>query len=231
MNKLHNNIDDVKCDDLVSPPYGGGQAVATSNEKLLRIDAKPSEVLYSYFIFLCDLVSLNDGTFSKSHDNEVFTFFDLAQTLHHMHFYGGVPNDVNRDNDGKALRVIFAKDHSSFSDYSVLNQTHATMLEFFVALALRINEITAGEDDDSMTDIWFWTMLNNLGIVQKDVNDGCWGLEKKIFVEEKITKMLDREYQKTGPGPIFPLDDEADGDARELEIWYQMQFWLKKHYF
>lgn len=210
-----------------SPPYGGG----SSDKNHLRIDATPNEVLYSYFIFLCDEVDLNDGTFSKSHENDVFTFFDLAQTLHKLRFYGGIPNDENRSEDGKALRVKFAIDHSYFTDYSILNKPTATMLEFFVALAARVDDITRGPDEPKQLNKWFWVMMNNLGIVQKDVNDSCWNLEKKNFVEEKITKMLDREYQKTGPGPIFPLDDDSDRDARELEIWYQMQFWLKKHYF
>ena len=217
------------------PLYGGTQAVAFPNDENVRDDATNSDILYTYFIFLCERVGLNDGVQYISQENASSTFFNLASTLHSIPFHGGVPNDVNRIGDGRQLRSWFAKVGSNFKDYSVLDKPSTSVLEVLVALAERIDvEIMRSSEEDPRIEEWFWVMMNNLHITKEDFNDAKWCLELKNFVEYRIRLMLERQYKADGDGALFPLnvkDILGNQNLSDVEIWYQMQFWFKKHYF
>lgn len=224
------------------PLYGGGQSIAFPDEDKIREDAKNSDILYCYFIFLCERVGLNNGVNHISQGDPSLTFFNLASTLHSIKFRGGVPNDINRVNDGKQLRVWFAKVGSNFKDYSVLDKPSASVLEVLVALAERIdNDIMCSEEDNPRISEWFWVMMNNMHITKEDYNDKKWCLELKNFVEYRINLMLERNYKADGDGSLFPMNLHFSPNNWgispniqnfwDVEIWYQMQFWFKKHYF
>lgn len=216
--------------------YGSTDPVSPSDlntDKQYRVDASPSEILYSYFIFLCDLVGLNNELQSASEDHSDTTYFHLAQKLHSIDFYGGVPNDINRGEDGKRLRVLFSQTWSNFKDYSVLNKPRASVLEMLIALADRIDiSIMRGPDEPDRSEEWFWLMLNNLHITKEDFVDSKWDETKDKFVNSVIEKMLARNYDSNGDGSLFPDfwgDNDRTENLKDVEIWYQMQYWFRKY--
>jgi len=214
------------------PQTGVGVPVETFENlacrKDLGIDATPADVLDCYFKYLCDASGLNGGEIQISRDKADHTYFSLAWTLHHIYFYGGVPNDNNRDADGKNLRKKFSHLHSSFKDYEVLNLPRASVLEVIFALAERIEQSERGPDDDDRVKDWVMLMLRNLKIDM--YTDSVWDSEAYFDVIDKIEVMLSRNYDKNGNGSLFPKISPLfkNKDWRKLEIWYQMEFFFRE---
>ena len=47
----------------------------------------------------------------------------------------------------------------------------------------------------------------------------------ETYVDEVITRFLDRDYQPNGKGGLFTIR-HCDDDLREVEIWYQLCWYL-----
>jgi hypothetical protein len=75
-------------------------------------------------------------------------------------------------------------------------------------------------DIGNRTGRWFWEMISNLGLFCMD--DYNFDLK---YVDEVVTKFLDRDYLSNGEGGLFIIND-AIKDLREVEIWYQMMWYL-----
>ena len=89
-----------------------------------------------YFQWLCDFVNVNKG--NKS-------YYILLKTLHKREFYGFIPNDSNRINDGKKLREIFVSEYGidDRREYDICIDALSgpcSVLEMMVALAKRIED-------------------------------------------------------------------------------------------
>ena len=63
-------------------------------------------------------------------------------------------------------------------------------------------------------------MINNLGL--GDMIDSRFD---EFYVEETIDIFLNREYQSNGKGGLFTIKN-CDYDLREVEIWYQLCWYL-----
>jgi hypothetical protein len=48
-------------------------------------------------------------------------------------------------------------------------------------------------------------------------------------VNQILTNLVERTYQKNGKGGLFPLKQPAK-DQRRVEIWYQMAAYLNENY-
>lgn len=155
--------------------------------------------------------------------------------------------DINRIRDGLDLRIRFAdemgynpdilaardQDFALFFDESEA----CSMLEMLVAFAIRIRtDIMWDPDDEDRTSFWFWTMLSNTGLDLKKVKDSYFNEKSMIEIEEICSKIVDRTYQKTGRGSLFPLEnskfllENSKRDLRKVELWYQMQFWIGENF-
>lgn len=160
------------------------------------------EINKEYFNWLYDLVRGNDYG-----DVE---FYELFSFLHEIPFRYSIPMDANRCEDGVDLRWRFAYEQGYehlYDEVGLYLARPCTVLEMLVALTIRSEE-----------DI-FWTMLYNLNL--HHMCDGNFHYESAI---EIVDIFLDREYAENGEGGLFIID--CDEDLREVEIWYQMCWYL-----
>lgn len=171
-----------------------------------------------YFEWMCSLVH-DDGY------SERLNYQRLLSYLHCIEFTYILEMDGNRAVDGRDLRYRFAYEH----DYSYatidkcLGVGPCSVLEMMVALALRCEENIMDEPDiGDRTGLWFWNMIANLGL--GTMNDDEFN---ENYTEEIIDKFLKREYTRDGEGGLFTVKHSGH-DLREIEIWYQMCWYLEK---
>ena len=125
-----------------------------------------------------------------------------------------IPNDKNRRQDGIDLRALFVNDTSN----GLPELGECSILEFLVALSMKLNE---QDYDYSMPDRvgpWFWTLMDNLGIIEAD----------PPWIRQAFEKIDTRDYATDGWGGLFPLVN-AHKDQRKVEVWYQMQAYLMEN--
>lgn len=70
------------------------------------------------------------------------------------------------------------------------------------------------------TGAWFWNMIVSLGL----------GLMSDSRFDEKYTnivldRFMNRQYKRNGEGGLFTIDG-IKRDMRNVEIWYQMCWYL-----
>jgi hypothetical protein len=130
-----------------------------------------------------------------------------------------IPNDDNRAEDGLKLRERFELE----SSLRLLDLGECRMLEFLIALAIRLNESVYDHNNPDQTPYWFWILIKNL---QLDEYDDYYPFDK-IHVDIKLVFMrLNRRlYTTSGYGGLFPLEEPKE-DQRKVEIWYQMMAYL-----
>jgi hypothetical protein len=134
-----------------------------------------------------------------------------------IEFVWVVPNDDNRMEDGRGLRLDFANDMEiPYIDEDWLYMG-CSFLEMLIALSRRLAFEGGGEARG-----WFFLMLENLRI---NVKDSEWDHRTGRRIEEIVTRVVWRQYEYDGAGGLFPLDN-PNRDQREVEIYYQMQAYL-----
>lgn len=149
------------------------------------------------------------------------TFKKLFVHLHKVEFRYSIPMDKNRYQDGLDLRYRFAYEHAGIENAEAYLDGPCSILEMMVALAIRCEEnIMDDPKKGDRTGQWFWRMVISLGLgaMYDDRYD-----EK--YVEEVITKFLDREYEPDGQGGLYFIRD-CKKDLRKVEIWTQMHWYL-----
>lgn len=150
-----------------------------------------------------------------ANSNPARTHSLLAEQMFKTEFYWSVPNDDNRVEDARALRVEFMDQYAA--DDAWMNES-VSVLEVLIALARRVAFEAGGEPDE-----WFWKMVSNLGLWQyTDESYTDWIAEK---VDVALQIFMDRDYDVDGEGGLFPLQHN-NLDQREIELWYQMSYYL-----
>ena len=181
-----------------------------------------TELIHRYFEWLTSLVCYGTtNSYSKQYSR-------LLLYLSEIDFYWSIPMDENRYIDGGNLRDDFLDSMIDEIDpvtYDNLvlyfNDQPVSVLEVMVALAKRMeDQIMCDDEFGNRTDFWFWTMITNLGLISMD--DSSY--DQKI-VSETIERFLNRDYKINGEGGLFSVPDTRD-DLRDLEIWYQMYYYL-----
>ena len=76
-------------------------------------------------------------------------------------------------------------------------------------------------DIGDRTGQWFWSMIENLGL--SDMDDAEYD---ELYVHRIVKRFLDRGYKKNGEGGLFTIHHSAGRDLRNVEIWYQMCWYL-----
>lgn len=138
-------------------------------------------------------------------------------------FYWFVPNDDNRVEDGRELRIEWLRDarvRDIDPEWLVMD---CSVLEMLIALSRRVAFASIGTAGD-----WFWKLVKNLGL--KDYTDDIYEISIEEEVEEVLDRLVLRTYLVNGDGGLFPLQ-EFTNDQRKIEIWYQMAAYLHEgHY-
>ena len=158
-----------------------------------------------YFGWLCDQVAAKNGP-----------DVDIIDSLYHIQFVWHNQMDMNRYSDGQFLIYRFADENGYsrelISDY--FEPKECSVLEMMVALALRCEDtftydVTYGD----RTNIWFWEMVNSLGLFETD------------SIEKSMERFMDLEYEPNGKGGLFTIPN-CVYDLREIDIWTQLCWWL-----
>ena len=171
-----------------------------------------------YFDWLCIVVGIKKGSI---HEN----FRRLAKELHENEFHAILKMDANRGADGMQLRVEFMNEHGEWG--TATNRGPCTMLEFLVALSIRMSFLTGGEGNGRQTEYYFWRMMDNLKLSR--ITDDKWDyMNGEFFVEDAVWRINERQYSADGSGGLFPLRS-LHGDQRGVEIWYQMNAWIMEN--
>ena len=169
------------------------------------------ELINEYFRWMYQLVKPSRGSYTI-----------LLCQLYDIDFYNLIDMDADRAEDGINLRYRFGYEngYESAMIASYLDDRPCSVLEMMVALSMKMEEqIMDDPDIGDRTSVWFWKMIDNLGL--GTMHDGIIDTD---HVERIIFRFLDRDYKRDGTGGLFKV--HGHGDLRNVEIWYQMLWYL-----
>jgi hypothetical protein len=151
---------------------------------------------------------------SRTHRNLLSLLFDKD-------FVWFVPNDDNRIEDGRDLRIEFLEENEIQLGDDIWLRGNCSVLEVFIGICRRLEFETGRESQD-----WFWELMENLDL--RHYNDRAHIPRDRI--EDILNRVIFRTYSYDGRGGLFPLE-RADRDQRETEIWYQISAYvLERNY-
>jgi hypothetical protein len=156
------------------------------------------------------------GVVSNRNPNK--SYWELARHLYRTPFFWVVPNDDNREADGKDLRNEFISE-CDIQDIEVnWLQIDCSVLEMLIALAGLAAFNSVGKAGD-----WFRKFLDNLRL--RSFTDAAWNRDAAAQTQKTIERLVDRTYNSRGVGGLFPLKN-AEKDQRKEELWYQLSAYL-----
>jgi hypothetical protein len=182
------------------------------------IDWDDTEVSNDYYVWLCELVGVDQITKS---------YWKLARVLFRKAFYWTVPNDDNRAFEAKNLREKFCEELDIEFVYDQFPED-VSMFELIIGLAYRCEYIMSGQDDNMPMSDWFWKMVSNVDLTELD--DDKFEEDDEDKVLEILDKIVKRSYKRNGGGGLFPLK-HSKTDQRKIELWYQMSEYLVENYY
>lgn len=145
-------------------------------------------------------------------------FENLLYQLHNMPFYSLIPNDDNRGMDGLQLRNLYEEAEGYIVDFD--DDVPCTLLEMLIALAERMAYIIydSENEEEYNTASCFWLFIRNLNLTPESGTN-----------ISKLNDLLERRYAENGDGGLFPLRRPIT-NQREIEIWYQMMYYIEEEY-
>ena len=153
---------------------------------------------------------------------ERLTYWNVLRLLFKTEFawVDSVVNDENRIHDGKALRIEFIESQGwTVAEVdSEWVETGCSMLEVMVGLARRLEWLA-----DGTPHYWFWVLMTNIGL--SGFNDRR--RLRKAYIEDILDRIVFRNYQATGLGGFFPLQNPRE-DQRDIELWAQMNEYVQE---
>lgn len=168
-----------------------------------------------YFDWLCNKI-IDDESVTK--------YYKLMNHIYDRQFISIIEMDNNRAEDGKGLRRRFEIENSIPREIMLelfSGNTTCSVLEMMVALSIRCEETIMTDDSyGDRTGIWFWNMIVSLGL--GTMSDSRFDSR---YTDVVIDRFIDREYQRNGEGGLFTIDG-IKRDMRNVEIWYQMMWYL-----
>ena len=154
-----------------------------------------------------------------------YSYRKLLNRLNEIPFTYILPMDENRKEDGLDLRYRFGHENG-ISDKEIANRldiSECSVLEMMVALAIHCEEnIMDDPEFGDRTGKWFCEMLGNLGLSSMD--DQRYNQQ---YVDAHIDIFLHRRYDPDGRGGLFHLR-RCTEDLRNVQIWYQMNWYLNE---
>ena len=157
--------------------------------------------------------------YTKMFPQESLTLHTKALlALHSREFTYIIPLDKNRYEDGLAFRRKIDPHRTG----------PCTILEMMCGLADRMEiEILQNPIYGDRTPEWFQSMLHSLGLYNMTDDKYVWD-ERKVNII--INKFIHRRYNKNGKGGLFTFKKPVPDDPRDVEIWYQMNWWVSENY-
>lgn len=149
-------------------------------------------------------------TKSKKHP-----FGDLLSIMHDKEYVWIVPNDDNRIADGIDIRLEWADENGA----EEVDSSWASFLEVLIGLSRHLAFFT-GESAEG----WAWQLVTNLDLHTR--TDRLFNKDERE-VDEILDACIWRTYSTNGQGGFFPLNHPHQ-DQKEVEVWYQLQAYLKE---
>lgn len=144
--------------------------------------------------------------------------------LYDTPFYYSIYLDRNRVSDALTLQkdYIFEKNLDPNIDYQLHTEEEISILEVFVAMAIKV-EVNMMQDEEfgDRTAAWFWMMIENLEICQRNSNFN------EDYIRWVIHRFMNREYEPDGTGSIVRLVNNGT-DVREEQLWHQFCLYLSE---
>ena len=172
------------------------------------------QIFDKYFTWLVKQVT------TKGYVSKRTAYSQVLKKLYSTPFSWIIEKDENRAADGLDLRHDFAEeDGHSLHIIDLYLDGHCSILEMMVALARRC-EIHIMSDDSvgDRTSLWFWTMIDNLGL-----GDFTNQEYDETLINAILSRFLERRYKRNGEGGLFVLNGKNMKDA---EIWYQANWYF-----
>ena len=136
--------------------------------------------------------------------------------------------DKNRAADGLLLRRLYDQEMGNtgvLSPKVSASTRPCSILEMFIALARNAeNDIMHDPDYGDRSGVWFWEMLENLGL---DIYDDYHYFEDEI--DKILDRFLHRRYEKNGTGGAFPVTN-SNQNMRKKDLWWQMNAYLEERF-
>lgn len=170
-----------------------------------------------YFVWLYSQVA------DPEEQDPSLTYWKLLKQLFCKEFLWlpSIPNDYNRCEDGKELRLDFIREaeidmHLVEEDWMKMG---CSFLELMVGLARRLASVDVNEGEPHA---WFWVLMQNIGLHR--YNDAV-----RRYMKTHINSVMDdvilRQYESTGLGGFFPLREPRYDQTKE-ELWHQMSAYV-----
>ena len=169
-----------------------------------------------YFNWICHYV------LDKRYTRDLF-YTKLLAYLHEKEFIFKLDMDGNRASDGIDLRYRFGYDmnYPGAMIATYLDNKPCSILEMMVALAIRCEEnIMSDLDKGDRTGEWFWEMVSSMGLDSMDDMNF-----DEHYIDSIISRFINRDYEPDGRGGLFTIPG-CRKDLRNVEIWYQMCWYL-----
>lgn len=154
-------------------------------------------------------------------------FSKLLYTLYLTDFDAVLDRDENRIVDGLALRPRFLSEMKidPKMEVHIFGEKKCSVLELMVALAIRCEDnLMQNPDIGDRTSKWFWVMLHSLGL--DNMTDNTYDENKVSYI---LYTFINRQYDYDGWGGLFTVQNPRR-DMRQVEIWYQMCWYLSETY-
>ncbi|MCC8049743.1 MAG: hypothetical protein LIP10_03660 [Clostridiales bacterium] len=155
-----------------------------------------------YFLWMLEQIDDPDEFDTGQYQN-------LLEYLDYVPFDYILEMDKNRESDGLELRKTAG----------YFRGTGCSVLEMMVALAIRCDQHLTDNPEHSRASWWFKNMIKSLTLSDMTDDDFNRGITMRT-----IEMFLRREYDPDGCGGLFYIPG-YEGDLRQVEIWYQMNYW------
>lgn len=171
-----------------------------------------------YFDWLCEQINLKPGVYDY-----------LMRILYDINFTWVIDLDFNRSEDGIILRGDFYNDENNTPEK--IENKPCSVLEALIGLAKKMNYILDDADRGDRTRIWFWEMIDNLGLSKfKDSTfEDPVDIKNKLKINDICTKWMTRKFEYDGSGSPFPLNN-PNRDQRTLHMIDQINDYVLEHY-
>lgn len=172
-----------------------------------------------YFDWLCELINLD----ASMYDILIFELYTVD-------FEWVIDLDSDREYDGIVLRDEFYDGSNSVEN---LDEKKCSVLEVLIALAKYMNFLLDDDDRGDRTRIWFWEMIDNLGL-RKYTNSYLskpYGRQLKMLneIRDICNTWMQREFSYSGKGSPFPLEHPQE-DQRNLDMIRQLNAYVLENY-
>jgi hypothetical protein len=153
---------------------------------------------------------------SVKNRNPSRSYWKILRKLFTKEFVWIVPNDDNRAEDGRDLRLEFLEEYDVRDADATWMRLGCSMLELLIGLSRRLSFEAEGEPSS-----WFWKLMENLDLERYNDNTPF----SDAAIDELLDRVIWRTYRRNGAGGLFPLKRTRE-DQRQVEIWYQLCAYL-----